>query len=299
MRLLLSALLLAAPLFGEEPAAAILPKAAEGTVSSLVHVGEELIAVGERGHAFHWDGGLVQEPFPAQSYLTSVATDGKGNAWAVGYDSVIALRSAETHTWEIRQRLPEQQTPFFSISFLDSQHGIAVGAYGLVYHTIDGGAQWQQLQLTEEDPHLFQAKSDGSTWTLAGEFGTVMQVSKTGELIKSYETGVDYTFFGIEMLGEENWIAYGLLGRVFIYSEGVIAQLLVPKQRSLYGSLVLDGGVLLFGGDGTILYYKNGKFTDHSIDERLDMISGIIHGDQILIGTLHGIRSIPISKVVQ
>ncbi len=289
MRLLWCFLFLVHPLLGRE--AVLAPKAAHSLIADMVATENELIAVGEWGHAFHWKDGLEQEPFPSQTFLTGVAPAGDGGFWAVGHDALIAYR-AENGAWEVLQTDPSLETPLFAVNFISPSHGIAVGAYGLVYHTYNAGRSWNRLFLTEEDPHFYAVKNDTSHWYLAGEFGTVLKVSQEGDVVQNYDTDIDFTLFGIEVLGADNWIAYGLLGRAIKYRGENTQPLDVPAKDSLYGSLRLPEGVLFFGAKGRILLYQEGQWQDLSLTERVDLLAAARRGSKILFGTVQGLREV-------
>merc|ERR1711964_9194 len=44
--------------------------------------------------------------------------------------------------WEIQNFQPDLQRPFLDVLFFNEKQGIATGAYGLFYRTLDGGKTW-------------------------------------------------------------------------------------------------------------------------------------------------------------
>ena len=77
----------------------------------------------------------------------SILTGGK--VWSVGYDGQDPKRFFYSgdwgHTWETR---PVQSSGFTlkSITFVDEQHGWAVGGYGTILRTTNGGDSWEQVK---------------------------------------------------------------------------------------------------------------------------------------------------------
>ncbi len=89
--------------------------------------------------------------------LMDVALLDEKKAWAVGYDGQHVNRvyySTDTGaTWQPIEVLGRDFT-FHAISFVDSQHGWAVGGNGLLIRTIDGGKSWELLKTpTKTDLH--------------------------------------------------------------------------------------------------------------------------------------------------
>lgn len=71
------------------------------------------------------------------------------HVWIAGDPGSVVWHSADAgQTWE-RQSVPSQ-LPIHSLHFLDSQHGFACGALGMILGTSDGGANWRRLHGTHD-----------------------------------------------------------------------------------------------------------------------------------------------------
>ena len=112
------------------------------------------------------------------------------NTWVIGNPtgtSVIYKTTDEGTTWI-------DQTPagsemdgknLNSISFVDANHGVAVGSCGVVYYTSDGGTNWTKPASTVTVDNLFGLTSaDG---------GTVWASGSSGVIVKSLDGGATWT----------------------------------------------------------------------------------------------------------
>jgi photosystem II stability/assembly factor-like uncharacterized protein len=80
--------------------------------------------------------------------FSSVALMDGGDIWAVGYNGHDPRRIChyknDQDEWEV-VTIPSPGFVLQDISFPDPQNGWAVGGYGTVMHTSDGGKSWEQL----------------------------------------------------------------------------------------------------------------------------------------------------------
>ena len=135
--------------------------AARAILLDSVRIGDEIVAVGERGTVVRGAKEDWQQVtgVPTRATLTAVSAVGD-EVWAVGHDGVIVHSTDAGRTWE-RQRVdawnPESDdaqsgVPLLDVLFLDSEHGFAVGAYSLLLETRDGGTTWQARSLLGDAP---------------------------------------------------------------------------------------------------------------------------------------------------
>lgn len=138
MRLIILLLLFSSCLSAQE--ALIQPQAAKQILSAVSE--DNRVIVGERGHVFIYaNQQLMQQPNVTKSFLTNV-TWHKNTYWAVGHDLTI-INSQDGSHWQTLMQAPEQDKPFFDITFLSNDEGLAVGAYGAFYRTVDAGNTWR------------------------------------------------------------------------------------------------------------------------------------------------------------
>ncbi len=127
------------------------PLAHQSLILDLVRAGERYIAVGERGHVLisrdgrEWE---QAEVVPVSTTLTRIAFSG-GRLWAVGHDSTIISSRDMGQTWRLQFHDPERKEPLLDVHFFDSSTGLAVGAYGLLMLTDDGGGNWEVVDLAD------------------------------------------------------------------------------------------------------------------------------------------------------
>lgn len=121
--------------------------AGKSLLLDAVVLGGEIVAVGERGHVLVIaEGKWTQMPAPTRNSLTAITAVGD-ELWAVGHDAIILHSRDRGRTWAKRFSAPELDQPLFDVWFENASHGIAVGAYGMILETIDGGATWRQGQV--------------------------------------------------------------------------------------------------------------------------------------------------------
>ncbi|MFJ7789337.1 WD40/YVTN/BNR-like repeat-containing protein [Pseudomonas sp. NPDC096925] len=76
-------------------------------------------------------------------------------AVAVGDHGVVLLSDDQGKQWRQARSVP-LSTPLTGVSFVDAKHGWAVGQWGAILATVDGGESWKIQRLsTEEDRPLF------------------------------------------------------------------------------------------------------------------------------------------------
>ncbi|MEM7053206.1 MAG: YCF48-related protein [Pseudomonadota bacterium] len=104
------------------------------------------IAVGERGHVLLSNDGQSwqqAESVPVSATLTRVTSFDR-RLWAVGHDTTIISSMDGGNSWNLQHFDPSAQEPLLDILFLNANQGIAVGAYGRIMRTADGGSTWSE-----------------------------------------------------------------------------------------------------------------------------------------------------------
>ena len=266
--------------FAEE---AFLAPLVEQSVLLDIDADKFVVIVGERGHVLVSEDGVAfnQKLVPTQSTLTATTVKGD-HIWAVGHDAVILHSSDRGETWEIQNYQPDLQRPFLDVLFFDQQHGIATGAYGLFYRTLDGGKQWvaerhaslldpydreyledirkedeafYQQELDSILPHLNRVTLDGETLYLAGEAGLLAKSINMGESWERYD--VDYTgsFFDIKPLDDTTVLAVGLRGNIFVNRNESEWEYVQTCSSSTLNSILIgsESQVYALGNNGMLI----------------------------------------------
>jgi photosystem II stability/assembly factor-like uncharacterized protein len=207
----------------------------------------------------------TQAKVPTRGLLTAVTMVGSDLAWAVGHGPVI-LRSADGGASWVRQHLPEAAVePLLDVWFADEQRGIAIGAFGRIVTTEDGGDNWRADLIDDREPHVNAiAQGPEQALYIAAEFGTLFRSIDLGRSWTTLDVPNGGSLFGILALGDGSLLAYGLRGRLIRSSNGGLGWATIETGSAdtlLAGLLRHDGTVLLGGLRGTLLISRDGGRT--------------------------------------
>ncbi|HSW18085.1 MAG TPA: YCF48-related protein [Ramlibacter sp.] len=238
----------AAPAVLAQPAV-VTPKALGAAMLAVTRAGARLVAVGERGtallsddHGAHWKQAAV----PVQATLTCVAFVDARNGWAAGHLGIILRTEDGGQTWRKQldgiaaaalavaaaersgdeaaiasaRRLAEEgaDKPFFDLEFIDAQRGFAIGAYGLLFATADGGRTWAPWGARLPNPkglHLYGLRASGSTLVVAGEQGMLLRSTDGGGQFAALASPYKGSFFGLLRTRGGALVAHGLRGTAY------------------------------------------------------------------------------------
>ena len=148
--------------------------------------------------------------------------------------------------------------PFLDVLFLDRRRGFALGAYGLLFRTDDGGASWRIAIDGLDNPgryHYYDLHARDGVLYLAGEAGLLFVSRDGGSSWERIEALYEGSLFGLVDLGS-GVAAFGLRGNIFVSDDGGRSweRLSLPPGPSLYGgSGLAGGGALLVGAGGSLL----------------------------------------------
>ncbi len=272
-------------------ASVMTPKAQTSAMLAITRAGQRLVAGGERGVVLLSDdqgNAWRQAPTPARASLTALQFVDDQRGWALGHLGVILHTRDGGATWtkqmdglqlvplfqQAAQRLPEAQAaqdyvqllsddgpdkPWLGLHFTDAQHGIVVGAYNLALRTADGGATWQPLSFALPNPkslHLYSVKVLGNTVVIVGEQGLLLRSDDGGASFTAMASSYKGTWFGLVVLGEFDWLAYGLRGTAFRTTDRGATWQPVATNVSVTlssGLRLKDGRVLLVTQNGDVL----------------------------------------------
>ncbi|WP_223448964.1 WD40/YVTN/BNR-like repeat-containing protein [Pseudomonas sp. BF-R-19] len=258
---------------------------------SVDSAGSRLVAVGELGRILTSDDeGLSwsQVKSPVSVDLLHVTFPTAQNGWAVGHSGVILHSADGGLSWEkqldgrqaetlirtfYQQRLaagdtsvesnlrdvdlnfangPEQA--FLGVWFRNDLEGFAVGSFGIVLATQDGGRSWVPWMDRVQNPqalHFNAIEGVGGQVFIAGEQGTVWKLDREAQRFVATQTPYSGSFFG--MVGNEHIIiAYGLRGNAYRSMDGGTSwqALRLPTESSINGATVLADGRLVMVTQG-------------------------------------------------
>lgn len=234
--------------------------AAQSLLLDSTRIGDRLVVAGERGHILTSDdeGATWQQAdtVPTRATLTTLASAG-GRLWAAGHDTVIVTSSDRGRNWTLQHFEPERLQPVMDLHFFDTDHGLAIGAYGLMLETRDGGATWRDRIVNEEDDYHLNALvelADG-TLLIAGEAGHSYRSIDRGESWASLDLPYPGSMFTAFEAGDGCVMFAGLRGHAMRSCDAGTSWAEVPtgSETTLMDGTAAGDGVLLVGNAGTIL----------------------------------------------
>lgn len=290
-------------------------------------VGEQLIAVGERGHVIFSNDGKnwSQQQVPSISTLTASSFVGE-QGWVVGHDATILHLPKEGGEWQVQMYNPDLERPLLDVLFFDENHGITVGAYGTFFRTIDGGVSWEtelhpeflhpddqayleEIKLEDETfykeelasilPHLNRISLFNNTLYLAGETGLLASSADLGKSWQRIEIDYQGSFFDIKKTSNNKLIAAGLRGNLFEYmpEEESWSSIDSGSKASLNSIVLLDNQtVLVVGNNGNMVCIDDAKIEQNQTEDNEAIINAVEFNDQLIAVTALGIQHLSSSS---
>jgi photosystem II stability/assembly factor-like uncharacterized protein len=264
------------------------PLASSAPMNGLAKAGDDVVAVGQRGHILRSaDGGQSwkQASVPVSSDLVAVSFPTPTQGWAVGHDGVVLHSTDGGATWtkqldgrelgalmkghyeklaqagelgedaETWLREAEQfgaqgaENPFLDVWFKDERNGFVVGAFNLILRTTDGGASWEPWLHRTDNPNRLH-------------------------------------FYALRQIGDTLYLA-GEQGLMLKLDEGggQFKAVETPYQGTYFGLAGKPGAVLAFGLRGHIFRSENGGQSWTRIESGLQdgITSGTQCGDALVL----------------
>ena len=267
--------------------------AVQELVLDVAETSDGLVAVGERGHILLSKNGEDWQQaigVPHNRSLTAVTANGS-HIWAVGHDMAIVYSADNGLNWSLQNFQPDMMQPLLDVWFADNSKGLAIGAYGAIMRTYDGGQTWEEDVIHWElDYHL-----NGITQTptgrlvIAGEAGYGFVSDDMGETWTEFEFPYGGSMFGVLSLPDGSLLAYGLRGHMHKSTDDGETWVDVdsPTQLTLMGGMIdASGNPVLVGANAVILTGNaDGSFRmrRHPVGEDLSNIIEF-NGKKIVVG---------------
>lgn len=154
--------------------------------------------------------------------------------------------------------------PLFDLWFKDAQQGFAVGSFGQLFRTDDGGATWRYIGDRLDNPEGFHynaiAHTPSGKLVVVGEGGRVHISADGGDSWKRRETGYNGQLYGLlvfnDARGKEILLVYGFGGRVFVSRDGGASWAESNsgvKTTIVAGFVASDGSLRLIDAGGQLL----------------------------------------------
>ncbi|MGY4532303.1 photosystem II stability/assembly factor-like uncharacterized protein [Pseudomonas sp. TE3786] len=266
-------------------------------LADVSRAGERLVAVGQRGHILYSDTAgdqWLQAQVAVSSDLTAVYFPTPKLGWAVGHDGVIlhsedagatwskqldgrqigalmqerysamAAAAPDDEQWAARladaQRMIDEgaDKALLDVWFANDQLGYAVGVFGVILRTEDGGRHWQPFADRTDNPqglHLNAIAAVNGVPYIAGEQGLLLRWDAEQQRFVALQTPYSGSFFGVTGSASE-LLVYGLRGHVLRSVDGGSSwtELDNHLQNSISAATQdASGHVLLFSQAGHVL----------------------------------------------
>lgn len=300
---------------------------------AVVQAGKRLVAVGSRGVIAESDDlgkTWVQAKVPVQSDLLAVHFPTVGDGWAVGHDGVVLHSADGGQTWikQLDGRIADETfkafysamgtageaalaqlrrnyqagpaLPFLDVWFETSQIGYAVGSFGMIIATRDGGKTWEPWLHRIDNPqflNLNAIRRIGSDLYIVGERGQIYRFDRNQNRFLRMDTGYIGSFFGI-VGNDDTLVAYGLRGTAYRSSRrGDLLRwsvLAAPSEQTIAAGLVRpDGSFVLVNLAGQFLLVdKSAKDVRLVPASRVMRMTGItaVDANTFIVTGLDGVR---------
>lgn len=315
-------------------ASAVSPLATTTPMIAIAQAGSRLVAVGLRGRCVYSDDGgktWTQASVPVSSDLVAVRFISAFKGWATGQGGVILHTEDGGKTWskqldgrmlerELTQHFergiaqgnqgaaaylkevklnyqygPEQ--PILDVWFADELNGFAVGTFGTIIATTDGGKTWESWLERVDNPqrlHFYSIRGIGDDVLLSSERGAVFKLARAERGFVRLHTGYEGGFFGL-VGTPDNVIAYGLRGNAYRSRDAgkTWRKLDTGVQAGINGAVELADGRLVFvTQDGRVLVTPDGgtSFQKFRIS-RPTLLTGVaISGSRVVLSGFNGVQ---------
>jgi photosystem II stability/assembly factor-like uncharacterized protein len=191
-------------------------------------------------------------------------------------------------------------SPLMDVWFRGPDRGWAVGAFGTLLETRNGGQTWTHGASKIDNPDEFHLNAitgtrDGRVF-IAGEGGVMFRSLDGGESWESIEPFYEGSWFGtLYVDGSGNLLVYGLRGNVYLSRDfgGTWHSVDGDNNVTLAGGAAdPDGNVVLVGGVGTLLFSPDGgeNFRLTRLDDRLSLAAAVLLGDRVILAGQGGVK---------
>jgi photosystem II stability/assembly factor-like uncharacterized protein len=265
------------------------PLATESMLLDVTRLGQRLVAVGERGHVVYSDDGSTweqAETVPARSTLTTVFAIG-GRLYAAGHDAVIITSGDRGKTWSLQYFDPDRLQAFMDIFFTDEQNGVAMGSYGLYLVTSDGGRNWEESAVDEENEYHLNGMiryADGRRM-IAGEAGYSYRSFDDGETWELLDLPYPGSMWGALKTATGCAVFFGLRGHAMESCDfgDTWTELPTGTESSITGAAEHQGLVVFAGNSGSVLTWAGRHFTQYKHSSGVDFAAVLPMGGGLFL----------------
>jgi len=108
----------------------------------------------------------------------------------------------------------------FSLSFISDKEGWAVGDHGIVYHTTDGGLNWEKQSAKTDDALFSVSFADNRNGWIVGNRGIILHTTNGGKTWVKQKAPKDKALFTVKALSPEKVWAGGDWGTMLYTEDG-------------------------------------------------------------------------------
>lgn len=191
-------------------------------------------------------------------------------------------------------------SPLMDVWFQDPERGWAVGAFGTLLATANGGQTWRSQAKLIDNPdefHLNAITGDGKGRVfIAGEGGVMFRSLDGGHSWETLEAFYEGSWFGtLYSAANDSLLLFGLRGNLYRSTDFGQSWQLVENtsDKTLAGGGVGPSGeVALVGAVGTLLHSIDGgqSFSHAMLPQRLSLSSALYSGGQLILVGQGGAR---------
>lgn len=245
----------------------------------------------------------ASSPIAGQAMMLGLARAGQAVV-GVG-DHGIVLRSEDAGASFVQARTVPLDSMLTAVSFVDASHGWAVGHWGAILATDDGGQSWRVQRLaTEEDRPLFAVHFlDAQRGVAVGLWSLVLT---TGDGGKSWQTrqpppppgGKKADLNLTALFADDKGRLYATAERGFVLRSAdagaTWSYLATGYNGSFWGGIALADGVLLVGGQRGNVYRSaddGASWARVDIGSQNSVTGFARQGDAVLVVGLDGLQA--------
>ncbi|MGQ7814530.1 WD40/YVTN/BNR-like repeat-containing protein [Metapseudomonas furukawaii] len=200
---------------------------------------------------------------------------------------------------------PGPSRPLLDLWFRDAQEGWAVGAYGIIVHTRDGGQSWQYVPGLDNPERLHLNSvlglADGSL-LVAGEGGRLYRSNDNGRNWSPAAQLTDASLYKLLALADGRLLALGFGGALLASQDagGSWQSIPLPVRVGLYGGTQLaDGRLLLVGQGGVLLLSDDGRrFAVWQAPHQAPLLGvSAVDGEHLALVGSAGLQVLPLAAI--
>jgi photosystem II stability/assembly factor-like uncharacterized protein len=243
----------------------------------------------------------TQSPVPVSTDLVAVYFSSPNQGWAVGHDSVIIHTRDGGKTWSrqldgrkalqvLLQRYENKASisadkrddailrsikitmgqsatadclplPLLDVWFQNDKVGYVVGAFNLIFRTIDGGDTWEPWLHQVDNPseyNLHAIRGLNDDVFIVGERGLILKQEQTSGRFVPVPVAYEGSFFGL-IVDPDYLVVYGMRGNVFLSADKGehFRTLALGTSQSIVGGGSLERGRVALVTQGGNLFVSD------------------------------------------